>query len=220
MTDILDEVLNDEKDEKRLILFRRIFPTIIIITLFIAILMTGYSWYNAKLIERNKEQGDILIDLVSTDVGKESVIISSLEQIGTSSENRQAELALIERIYYAMDKKDFLTALKLLENIINNKKYTEITTAYARLLWIGIILDLDVITDAQKLQAQNYCEHFSKEGQLFYANATILKSLYYKKIGRIEEAINYANSVLKIANLSILHKEQALAILASIKNNK
>ena len=39
MADILDEVLNDEKDEKRLALFRKALPTIIVTTIFIALSM-------------------------------------------------------------------------------------------------------------------------------------------------------------------------------------
>ena len=51
MADILDEVLNDEKDEKRLLLFRKLFPLIIILTIIIAIFMAGFSWY--KNSEKN-----------------------------------------------------------------------------------------------------------------------------------------------------------------------
>ena len=56
MADILDEVLNDEKDEKRLLLFRRALPAIIITTIFIAIAMTGYSWYKNRIVEQTLDE--------------------------------------------------------------------------------------------------------------------------------------------------------------------
>ena len=217
MADILDEVLNDEKDEKRLLLFRRALPAIIITTIFIAIAMTGYSWYKNRIVEHNKQIGDMFIDLASGEVGDASFTNNSLEQLIEKGESRQAELAQIQLIHRMIDNNDSSSALARLEGVIANNNYFEITTSYARLLWLGIVLDQKELTEVIQIKARNYSDYFSKEDQLFFANATLLKSLFYKKNGQDDLAAEYASSLLKTENASIILKEQALALLSSLK---
>lgn len=217
MADILDEVLNDEKDEKRLLLFRRALPAIIITTIFIAIAMTGYSWYKNRIVEHNKQIGDMFIDLASGEVGDALFTNNSLEQLIEKGESRQAELAQIQLIHRMIDNNDSSSALARLEGVIANNNYFEITTSYARLLWLGIVLDQKELTEVTQIKARNYLDYFSKEDQLFFANATLLKSLFYKKNGQDDLAAEYASSLLKTENASIILKEQALALLSSLK---
>lgn len=218
MADILDEVLNDEKDEKRLILFRKVLPTIIITTIIIAIAMTGYNWYSNRVAEHNKELGDMFIELALAESTLASVTNNSLEQLAKDKGTHQAELAQIQLIHNMIDSKDLLSALTRLEEIIANKTYLDITTSYARLLWLGIILDQEKLTENMQVKARNYLDHFLKEDQLFFANATILKSLFYKKNGQVELAAKYANSLLEMKTVSRIFKDQALAVLAGLKN--
>lgn len=220
MADILDEVLNDEKDERRLVLFRKTLPTIIITTIFIAIAMTGYSWYKTKIVEHNKQIGDMFIDLASGAFNDVSLTNNSLEQLIEKGETRQAELAQIQLIHRMIDSNDPSTAMVRLESVVANNSYFEITTSYARLLWLGIILDQKELTEAVRIKARDYLEYFSKEDQLFFASATLLKSLFYKKNGQDDLAAEYATSLLKMGNASIILKEQALAILSSLKNKR
>jgi len=217
VADILDEVLNDEKDEKRLILFRKALPAIIITTIFIAIAMTGYSWYKNRIVEHNKQIGDMFIDLASGQVGDASLTNNSLEQLIEKGESRQAELAQIQLIHRMIDSKDPSSAMIRLESVIANNNYFEITTSYARILWLGIVLDQKELTEVVQMKARNYLDYFSKEDQLFFANATLLKSLFYKKNGQDDLAAEYASSLLKMGNASIILKEQALALLSSLK---
>jgi len=217
VADILDEVLNDEKDEKRLLLFRRALPAIIITTIFIAIAMTGYSWYKNRIVEHNKQIGDMFIDLASGEVGDASFTNNSLEQLIEKGESRQAELAQIQLIHRMIDNNDSSSAMARLEGVIANNNYFEITTSYARLLWLGIVLDQKELTEVTQIKARNYLDYFSKEDQLFFANATLLKSLFYKKNGQDDLAAEYASSLLKKENASIILKEQALALLSSLK---
>ncbi len=217
MADILDEVLNDEKDEKRLLLFRRALPAIIITTIFIAIAMTGYSWYKNRIVEHNKQIGDMFIDLASGEVGDALFTNNSLEQLIEKGESRQAELAQIQLIHRMIDNNDSSSAMARLEGVIANNNYFEITTSYARLLWLGIVLDQKELTEVTQIKARNYLDYFSKEDQLFFANATLVKSLFYKKNGQDDLAAEYASSLLKTENASIILKEQALALLSSLK---
>ena len=216
MADILDEVLNDEKDEKRLALFRKALPTIIVTTIFIAVAMAGYGWYKNRIVEHNKEIGDMFIDLASGQVADLSLRNNSLEQLIEKGGTRQAELAEIQLIHFMLNN-DSASSMARLESIIDNNSYYEITTSYARLLWLGIILDQTELTEVMQIKARKYLDHFSKEDQLFFASATLLKAFFYKKNGQDDLAMEYANSVIKMESASIILKEQAVAILASLK---
>jgi hypothetical protein len=220
VVDILDEVLNDEKDEKRLALFRSALPTIIVATIFIAVAMAGYGWYKNRIVEHNKEIGDMFIDLASGEVDDVSLRKNSLNQLIENGKTRQAELAEIQLIRLMLLDNDPASSMTRLESVIENNSYFEITTSYAKLLWLGLILDQSELTEVMQTKARNYLDHFSKEDQLFFASATILKSLFYKKNGQDDLATEYASSILKMESASIILKEQALAILASLKNKK
>ena len=216
MADILDEVLNDEKDEKRLALFRKALPTIIVTTIFIALSMAGYGWYKNRIVEHHKEIGDMFIYLASGQVTDVSLRNNSLEQLIEQGGTRQSELAEIQLIHFMLNN-DPASSMARLESIIDNNSYFEITTSYARLLWLSIILDQQELTEVMQVKARNYLNHFSKEDQLFFPSATLLKSFFYKKNGQDDLATEYASSLLKMESASIILKEQAVAILASLK---
>ena len=79
MADILDEVLNDAKDEKKLILFRKLLPIIIIFTIVIAIAIATYTLYTNKKAEHNRKIGDMFVEIISGEYGDNATIISALK---------------------------------------------------------------------------------------------------------------------------------------------
>lgn len=216
MADILDEVLNDEKDEKRLLLFRRVLPIIITLTVIIAVSIAGYSWYQHKNMEHNRKIGDMFVELVSGEYGDDSLTMESLEDLVKNGENRQVELAELEIASKLIGGNDYHGAMTRLEAIINNKDYYDITTSFARLLWVSLVLDETDISDTMQMQARNYLQYFVNNDQPFFASATLAKALFYKKNAQNDLAAEYANALLKLDDASLILKEQAQAILASI----
>lgn len=219
MVDILDEVLNDTKDEKRIILFRKFLPKIIILTFITAIGITSYNWYKNKKLEHNQRLGDILINVISNEISDKELSSNSLKHLVTNNENRQAELADIFTANELRASGESEAALLKLETIIANNKYQAITRSYARILWLSIILDQKEISESNNVKARNYMDYFVNEDQVFFMNATLLKALFYKKSGQPELAMQYANSILSFKDNSPIIKEQATAIIANIKNN-
>ena len=216
MADILDEVLNDAKDEKKLILFRKLLPIIIILTIVIAISIAAYTLYANKKAEHNRKIGDMFVEIISGEYGDNSAIISALKDLVDTSENRQAELAELEIASKLIAENNSTDALNALETIINNAEYYELTTSFARLLWIGLILDEDKLSDTMQMQSRNYLQYFAQEDQPFFATATLMKALFYKKNKQNDLAVEYANAVLNLQDATLILKEQARAILASI----
>jgi hypothetical protein len=216
VADILDEVLNDTQDEKKLILFRKLLPIIIILTIIIASSIAVYTWYNNKKAEHNNKIGDMFVEIISGEYDSDTTLVSALKGLAETSENRQAELAEIEIVSKLIAENNSADALSTLESIINNTEYYELTTSFARLVWIGIILDEDKISDANQTQSRNYLQYFSQEDRPFFATATLMKALFYKKNNQNDLATEYVNIVLKLPDATLILKEQARAILASI----
>ena len=216
MADILDEVLNDAKDEKKIMFFRKIFPVIIVSTVIIAIAMAGYSWYQARVDAHNQEVGDLSVDLISGEYGEKKLIIESLNELVKDGDNRQVELAEIQIVSRLIESGDQPAALENLDSIIANKDYLDITTSFARLLWLNIILDEKSVSDEMQVKARNYMQYFKEADQVFFANATLLKALFYKKNNQNDLAAEYANVILTMDNASIILKEQARAVLSGL----
>ncbi len=216
MADILDEVLSDQKDEKRLLLFRKLFPTIIVTTIVIAIAMAGYNWYQNKVDAHNREIGDMLVSLTGGEYGDANATIEGLKKLIDNGENRQSELAEIKIVDKLIRENKIQDALARLESIISHENYYEITTSYARLIWISLVLDQKDLTETMQMKARNYMQYFKDERQPFFASATLMKSFFYKKNKQDDLAAEHANNLITSNRVPIAIKEQAKALLASL----
>jgi len=67
------------------------------------------------------------------------------------------------------------------------------------------MLDQRELTEVTQIKARKYLDHFSKENQLFFASATLLRSFFYKKNGQEDLAMEYANSLIKMV-ASLVHQ--------------
>jgi len=218
MADIIDEILNDVKDEKRLTLFRKSLPVIIITSFIITLCIAGYSWYSDKVTEHNRTTGDQFLKLVFNNSNAEPEIVHRLENIVSSEGNRQIELAEIKIVSGLIAENKIQLAMEKLDSIINNKKYYDITTNFARLLWIGLVLDQNNIPSDLRDKIDNYFQYFKDSKQPFFANATLLKALFYKKNAENNLALEQANILLTLSSDEVPEsvKEQAKAIIANI----
>jgi hypothetical protein len=222
VSDILEEVLNDEKDEKRFLMFRKALPMIIAAVLVIAIAIAAYSWYQHKRTEYNRKIGDIFIQIITGEYGEYKTVkdyITALEDFAKDADNSQEEFAELKIASLLIAAKDNEAAMKKLEEIVGNKSYSDITTALARVFWINIVLDKSKIPDELQVQTRNYLQYFAEPDQPFFATATLMKALFYKKVGQNDLASEYANTVLDLEDASAILKEQARAILSGIQLN-
>lgn len=216
MADILDEALSDEKDEKKIMLFRKIFPIIITLTVIVAIAMGSFSWYQNRLESHNQKVGDMLVDLISGEYGEKNLINESLDNLIQDGDNRQVEMAEIQKVVGVIESGDASAAFEQLESIIANTNYYEITRSFARLLWLNLILDEKNISDELKMKVRNHMQYFKEPSQVFFTNATLLKAVFYKKNNQNDLAAEYANAILDLENASLIAKEQARAILSGL----
>ena len=216
MADILDEALSDEKDEKKIMLFRKVFPIIITLTVIISIAMGGFSWYQNRLESYNQKIGDMLVDLISGEYGEKKLINESLGNLIQDGDNRQVEMAEIQSVVNVIESGGSLAAFEQLESIIANINDHDITRSFARLLWLNLILDEKNVSDELKIKARNHMQYFKEPSQVFFINATLIKAVFHKKNGQSDLAAEYANAILDLESISSIIKEQARAILSGL----
>ena len=217
MVDIIEEVLSEQKEERRIVLFQKVFPAVIIGAIIIALIIAFYSWYSNRKVAHNQEIGNLLIELV---LGKTANNIadtnSGLESIVTNDQGRQSELASLKIVHNKIAANDIDSALLDLVKIIETPKFYKFTTSYARVLWLSLVLDKPKLSEVDQNQARNYFQFFSDEDQEFYATAMLLKAFFYKKNNDINLAKEAAEKILKIEKVSPIIQEQAKALLSLI----
>jgi len=216
MTDILEEILNDEKDSKRLTVFRKIFPMIIALTVIIAVIMASYSWISAKKNRQNQEIGDSFVQLLFGEYNDKKLIANLLEEIKGGNENKVSELAALKLAGEQIKSNNSAEATKLLEDIADNNAMSEITRSYARVLYVNLILDVDKLSAQQENKTREYLQSFDKDTQVFYATATLLKSLFYLKNQQFDLAKKYSMEILGLPRASMIIKDQARAVLEKL----
>ncbi len=220
MVDIVDEIISEDKDAKRLYYFQKLLGPVIIATIIIACGIASYSYYRYKAEEHNKEIGDILVDVIGDRSASEEDIMAALEDIVKNSNNEAGQLAKLKIATEYIDNGRIEKATVVLQEIIDDKSFFEITRAYSRLLMMTIILDSDAVDDAVQLRASNLLNYFSDTSHPFFASATLLKANFYMKIGQKDLAEKYAEQVLALTSAHVIVKEQANALITMLKYYK
>lgn len=220
MVDIVDEIVNDEKDARRVYYFRKFLPIILIATIIIAIGITVYGYHQNKQEEHKRKIGDMFIDVATGNVPDTDVARSSLEEIINNSGIRTAEMARIQLIHGMIAGNMHADAKGQLQAIIDDSNALEITKAYARILYVAMVLEQNVISDSEQLLVTNLLQFFASEDTMFYPTSQLLKALFHYKIGQYEVAKNVAMEVTKIKTASIIVKDQAAAVIVMLKYKK
>lgn len=216
MADIFEEALNDSRDEKQFAIFSKIFPIIIIITVVFAVAITAYNWHSNNIISHNQKISDSFTEIVKSETLGLKSANESLEKISKVSENKISGLAQIKIAQNLIVNNQENLGLKKLEEIMTKDGFDEITKSFAKISWIGIVIDKKDLSDELKNKLHEYFNYFSDETQPFFANATLMKALFFKKSSENEKASQYANTILKLENVPIIIKEQAMAVLSYI----
>lgn len=217
MADIIDEIINDEKDNQRLSYFRKFFIPAVVLTLVIAVFIAGYSYMKSRKEEHNQQVGDKFVEIISGGLSEGQDFGSALQDLIENSNNGVSELAKIKLASDKMQNGQIAEAMRLLQEIAEDKKVSEIVAAYSRLLWVGIVIQLPDIDEDLKVKFEDLFKFFDDEQKALYANGILLKGLFYYRVGQYEQAKLAAESVLKQNNASVVMKDQASALMVSIK---
>jgi hypothetical protein len=215
MSDILEEILREQSDAKKLKYFKKSLPIIIILTILVVVYMLMNNWRTNKGIQYNKRQGDILIKSIAQDNSKE-LTLKSLKTLEASS-NRIKEIAMLKEVGIKITDKNIAEAKILLEKIIDNRD--NITASYARLSWLSLAIDETELSEKDNEKFKKYLDYFTDENKEFYGMVNIIKALWYVKNGKMVLAQDFLKKTISMNSSVRIVKEQAKALLANIERD-
>ena len=128
------------------------------------------------------------------------------------SSTKISELADLSRANIAVNDNKISEAQKLFENILLNKKYSDITTAYATINWMSIELNKKKIN---KDKIEKYSRIFNNN-HIFYGTGSILRSLQLLRNNQHHEAKLILQAVAASKNVPDTIKHNAHAILGNL----
>ncbi|MGI4775880.1 MAG: DUF2659 family protein [Janthinobacterium lividum] len=215
MTDILEEILHDQSDEKKVYFFKRILPIVIIITIIIIIVMLIRNKQQEKTDKENIRLSTILMK--SIDNNDDKTVEEALEDIiKTGKNSRIVEIAQLRKVGIKMAQNDSEEVKKLLQDIINNQQYLPLTQSFARIAWLSIMIDRTNLSNGEREQIQEYLSYFKDYNQEFFATASLLKALWYESNNQINLAKEALKNIHEVDNLSQVIQEQAKALISRI----
>jgi len=217
MTDILEEILNDKNEERTLYYFKKMLPIAIICTILVVLFMLVNNWNENKKIENNKKIGDILVNTIRIINDNQASTIKSLDNLILTSNNKVKDLAIIEQIGIKINQGDTEDAKILLQNVINDAKYDELTTAYARLIWLSVVIDETDLSKINTNEMNGCLNYFDDENKAFFGTANIIKAIWYIKNNSIDLAIDTLKKILSSKNATQTSKDQARALLSNLQ---
>lgn len=217
MTDILEEVLNDKNEEKKLYYFKKLLPITIILALIVVLFMLINNWLDGKKIKNNQKTGDILVKSMSLINDNKDLTIKSLDNLIETSGNKVGELAAIEQVSIKIQQGDFIETRTLLKKIIDNKHYAELTSAYARLVWLSLMIDETNLSNVNINEIEEYLNYFDDENKPFFGTANIIKAIWYINNNSKDLAENTLKKVISLESTTQVVKEQAKALLSNLQ---
>lgn len=219
MTDILAEIQCDQRDAQIFNHFKKALPLVIFLSLSIAAAMFTYYRRHEARAQHNMISGDALITTITNAAagGDQDLAFKELSDLAAKSHNRAKELALITQVQIKLRGQDYVAAKALLTSIVSRPDYSSLTTSYARLIWLSLVIDQKNLPAAEHQQFEQYLQYFSSSQQEFFGMVSMIKALWQIKNGQLELAKNTLVTILSSNLSSDIVKEQAQALMSNQK---
>jgi hypothetical protein len=218
--DIVQEVLDDEHDIKKALLFKKILKiaaSTTVILIFIVIGINVWSSRNVAYIEKNS---DILFH--SLGVLKEDSDDASNDALKYLIENDTShvkDVALLISVNSLLSNDKFAEVLNVIDQALNEKKYLLLTENYLKMLWISIVMDYPELQGDKGNKLFTYFDAFDDEKTPFFGSVSILKALYYQNSDS-DKSLKIANELLHSEFVSKIVQNEAKAIITNIKSQE
>lgn len=217
MTDLIDEVEVDKIEERKVKIFKRIVPIVILLTLAIVSYMTWQKHRAEQRYQHNLKMTDMLVNSVDVVSADADTALKGLNFIEDEAENSLADLAIFEKVKLLQKDNHTNEAMKLLRRLSNEAK-GDVSRSYAKILWLAILAEKGDY-EQRKHDFEEITSYFQNKKDAFYPNALILAALVYKNNGNNDSAMALLETVINAENVSGISKEEAKALLSQLANS-
>ncbi|RYE06146.1 MAG: tetratricopeptide repeat protein [Rickettsiaceae bacterium] len=213
MTDIIEEISQDQSDERKLYFFKKVLPVILVATFAIIIFMVIRDKQQQKIDGKNIELSHLLVTSINIEDAREAEkLLETIIKSGKDS--RIIELAQLRMAGLKIKQQDLKSAEKILQDIMRNGQYLSISRSFARIAWLGIKIDEVDLGREEKEQILQCLNYFKDQNQEFFVEAHVLKALWYKKNDQLDLARAALQHISNIENLPQILQEQIKALIS------
>lgn len=217
MTDLLEEAEQDFMYNRRIEIFKKILPYIIILTIIVISFVSVKQWLNQREAKVLSDKSELFLEVIKNLDSNTQLAKEGLLKLSESNENDAISVAAkFSLATQYLKNNNQVEAISLLRKIIDDGKTHEIYRNFAKIQFTGIKLDETEILEQDKKLISKYLNAVNNERQPFYHLANIYYALYNKKIGNDNEAKITLNKILSSNNINESIKSQAEAIMSTI----
>lgn len=196
MSDILNEVIDQENNEKVYKLSTFFIKIIIIIGIFAILVAIFFSWQKNEKIEIAKQDSDDLMNaLHKINWDNKESIESTIADINKIADADKSAYAIFARLYIGMIESITNSSSRCIieyKKIANNTKYDKTLRDFVWFSAISGELKYDLIKPQEAIKE---LEKFDNSNKPFYASASILHAILLSEIGKTDEAYSLAKKI-------------------------
>ncbi len=220
MADILDEVLSDKNEERKVFYLKKALPIVGAITLLVIIVMVINNIRVSTKEKYNIEMGDTLVKALENTQTDPKVAVEAIEYLMNNADNHAKDIAALQMIAMNIARGTLDDALSVAQKVADGKGYLPITQNYAKLMWIGIIVDgKKDKKEKNAAQLEKYFKDFTSEDAPFYGSVNLLQALYYQNTDKAK-ALQIAETLLASKKVAPTIQDEARAVVANITVNQ
>ena len=227
--DIVKEVEDDYKQLKKIAIFKKSLPIIIISTIIIAVYWNVYEHYKHKSENADMEASKIFIE-ANFNSQTSSALIEKLLHIVKTADDKIAELAILrliqEDLVLHKSKKE---AKDLLYDIANDQpisadikkvKYQDLTKRYAKYLYVSLFMDdFGALAEQDAKVIEKFISDLTNTEGAFYDSALLSKAIFLGKTKSLEECKSALQLLISKKNFNEVVRRYAQILLHNINVN-
>ena len=218
MSDILEEVLRDHSDEKKIYYFRKILPIVISFSIMVVALLLYNNWYKDRQLANQMRASDKFFDILLSNPEIDKNAYKNLDDIIVDRSSNVSALASLEQIGVQLKQNNLSQAKILLEKIIFNNDYDQLTKAYAYMSWLSLVTNSSDLSSDDKEKFEKSFSFFDDEEEYpFRGTINLLRALWWIQNNQHDNAIKILQKVIKFDDAASSTKEQAKALLNTVK---
>ena len=217
MSDILEEVLRDYSDEKKLYYFKKILPVVLSFTVIIIAFMLYNNWYKDRKLSEQMQLSDKFLKILARNPEIDTNAYSDLSDISLQTESNVTKLANLKQIDIQIKDRNYKQAKILLEKIIFDENQDEMTKSYAYMSWLGLIIDKDEFVAEDQDKFKQTLSSFGNDGQVFEGTICLMRAIWYVKNNEKDKAIEFLKKITSVESASGSTKEQAKILLSNLQ---
>lgn len=217
MTDLIDEIQEDLKEERYSKIVKRFAKIFSILSLVIVLITAVYVW-KEHASTRLQHQLSISFNkaIIASQEAKFDEAITFFDEVISHSHQQYAALAMLHKAAIFAKQNKFDKAEEVLKKIIYTKHFDVAFRELAQIILFGNKLSLGNVEEKDISEIVN----LTKDSKTWQVSAQQLKALYDLKQGKLEDAQETLKNIIGLEQASRYSRDTATSILAVISRSK